>query len=230
MLSLLIFVWERTCCWAASFGELGASSGIVDGSPLMTLWCADGEVPTCANLNFYGGSGSRVRWHSDNEGLFGKQGESKLIVSLSFGVSALFKWKPGPSLDSDATSSWLHRGDLLVMDGCCQDEYLHCTEPLQGGERANITFRWTRNHVPRCPLATGVVCCLPTCAKGSLVSSSTESFLPGLLSVVLLALLGWAFFFFIALFSSWPERSSRQNSGSMRLGWFHMGFIVDWLF
>ena len=67
------------------------------------------------------------------EGLFGKQVESKLIVSMSFGVSALFKWKPGPSPDSDASSSWLHHGDLLVTDGRCQDEYLHCTEPLQRG-------------------------------------------------------------------------------------------------
>ena len=133
----------------------------------MAPWCADAEMPTCANLNLYGGSGSRVRWHSDNEGLFGRQEESKLIVSMSLGVSALFKWKPGPSLDSDASSSWLHHGDFLVMDGCCQDEYL----------------------------AAGVVCCLPTCAKGSLVSSNTELFLPGLLSVVLLVLLGWGFSF-----------------------------------
>ena len=77
-------------------------------APLMAPWCADGEVPTCANLNFHGGSGSRVRWHSDNEGLLGKQGESKLIVSMSFGVSALFFWKPGPSLDSDS----------LALPGC----------------------------------------------------------------------------------------------------------------
>ena len=216
-------------------------------APLMAPWCADGEMPTCANLNFYGGSGSRVRWHSD--GLFGKQEESALIVSMSFGVSALFKWKPGPSLDSDATSSWLHHGDLLVMDGCCQDEYLHCTDPLQGGERVNNTLRWIRNHVPRCPLATGVVCCLPTCAKGSLVSPNTELCLLGLLSVVLLALLSWGFFFLIALFSSWLElrcralccywlscrmrcgfggRSSRQNSESMLLGWFYLGF--SWAF
>ena len=132
------------------------------------------------------------------------------------------------------------------MDGRCQDEYLH----LQGGERVNITFRWIRNHVHRCPLATGVVCCLPACGKGSLVSSSTESFLPGLLSVVLLVLLGWGLFFLIVLFTPYLElrrwasccywfscwvrcefggRSSRQNSGSMRLGWFYMGFIVDWL-
>ena len=130
-------------------------------APLMAPWCADGEMPTCANLNLYEGSGSRVRWHSDNEGLFGRRGESKLIVSMSFGVSALFKWKPGPSLDSDASASWLHHGDLLVMDGCCQDEYLHCTDPLQGGERVNITFRWIRNHVPRCPLAAGSCAACP---------------------------------------------------------------------
>ena len=127
---------------------------------------------------------------------------------------------------------------FLVMDGCCQDEYLHCTDPLRGGERVNITFRWIRNHVPRCPLATGVVCCLPTCAKGSLATSNTELILPGILSVVLLALLGWGFFFLISLFSSWLElrcywlpcrvrcgfgkRSSRQNSGSMLLGRFSL--------
>ena len=109
-------------------------------APLMAPWCADGEIPTFANLNLYGGSGSRVRWHSDNKGLFGRRGESKLIVSMSFGVSALFQWKPGPSPDTDASESWLHHGDLLVMDGCCQDEYLHCTDPLQGGERVTSTF------------------------------------------------------------------------------------------
>ena len=124
----------------------------------------------------------------------------------------IFKWKPGPSLDSDASSSWLHHGDLLVMDGRCQDEYLHCTEPLQGGERVNVTFRWIRNHVPRCTLAAGVVCCLPTWAKGSLVSSNTESFLPGfLLSFVLLVLLGWGRSFLVALFTPCLELRCRAS-------------------
>ena len=131
-------------------------------------------------MNFYGGSGSRVRWHSDDEDLFGKRGESKVIVSMSSGASKLFKWKPGPSPDSDASSSWLHHGDLFVMDGRCQDEYLFTVrDPLQGGERVNITFRWIRNHVPRCPLAAGVVCCLPTCVKGSSVPTNAGSSLPG---------------------------------------------------
>ena len=52
-------------------------------APLMAPWCTDREVPV------YGCSGSRVRWHGDDEGLFGKRRESKLIVSMSFGASAL---------------------------------------------------------------------------------------------------------------------------------------------
>ena len=111
-----------------------------------------GSCPFARILNFYGGSGSRVRWHSDNEGLFGKQEESKLIVSLSFGVSALFKWKPGPSLDSDASSSWLHHGDLLVMDGCCQDEYLHFSDEyylsVDQEPRSSVSFGYWGRVLP----------------------------------------------------------------------------------
>ena len=62
-------------------------------APQMAPWCAVGDVPTCANLNYYGGSGSCVRWHCDDEVLFGGRGESKLIVSVSIGFSALFWWK-----------------------------------------------------------------------------------------------------------------------------------------
>ena len=90
-------------------------------------------MPTSANWNFYRGSEACVRWHSDNEGLFGGRWDSKLIVSMSFGFSALFEWKPRPSPDSDAHSYWLHHGDLLVMDGCCQDEYPSLYGPLVEG-------------------------------------------------------------------------------------------------
>ena len=123
-------------------------------------------MPRCANLNYYGGSGSYVRWHSDDEFLFGGQGESKLIVSVSIGFSALFRWKPRPSPDCEADTCWLHHGDLLVMDGRCQDEYLHSTDPRLDGERVNITFRWLKNHVPQCLVGAGVMCCLPTCVEG----------------------------------------------------------------
>ena len=133
--------------------------------------------------------------------------ENQSSLSLrSFGASALFKWKPGPSLDSEASSSWLHHGDLSVMDGCCQDDYLHCTEPLQGRERVNITVRWFRNHVPRCPLSARVV------RVGVL------------LSVVLLALLGWGFSFLVALFPLCLGLSCRASSCFCQFGWVPRGF------
>ena len=37
--------------------------------PLMKLWCAEGDLPTAANL--YRRGNSRVGWHSDDEPLFG---------------------------------------------------------------------------------------------------------------------------------------------------------------
>ena len=136
-------------------------------APLMRPWCAEGEVPTAANLNLYRGGTSRVSWHSDNEPLFGGSGVHKLIVSVSFGAPVLFKWRGRSCLDSGERSCWLGHGDILVMDGQCQDEFLHCTSPGLEHERINVTFRWIRQHAHFCPLfKAGVVCCLPTCAKG----------------------------------------------------------------
>ena len=89
----------------------------------MKPWCAEGEVPTAANLNFYRGGNSWVNWHSDNEPLFGRSGVHKLIVSVSFGAPVLFKWRGSSCLDSGERSCWLGHGDILVMDGQCQDEF-----------------------------------------------------------------------------------------------------------
>ena len=59
------------------------------------------------------------------------------------------------------------------MDGQCQDEFLHCTDPGLEQERINVTFRWIKQLVASCPfLRTGVACCLPTCAQGSSVSAT----------------------------------------------------------
>ena len=57
---------------------------------LMKPWCAEGEVPTAANLNLYWRWKSCVGWHCDDEPLFGESGEAKLIVSVSLGSSAVF--------------------------------------------------------------------------------------------------------------------------------------------
>ena len=85
---------------------------------------------------------------------------------MSFGSTALFKWKGKSCPDSDVNSCYLGHGDILVMDGQCQDEFLHCTDPGLEQERINVTFRWIRQHTTSCHLRAGVVCCLPTCAQG----------------------------------------------------------------
>ena len=119
-------------------------------APLMKPWCAEGDVPTAANLNLYRGRSSHVGWHSDDEPLFGERGEAKLIVSVSFGTQALFKWKGKSCPSNDGHSCWLGHGDILVMDGQCQDEFRHCTDPGSDQERINITFRWVKQHVASC--------------------------------------------------------------------------------
>ena len=116
-------------------------------------------MPTGVNLNRYSGPSSFIRWHSDNEPLFGPQNASKLIVSMSLGNSVDFKVRRRgqgkvPSLIS------LDHGDLLVMDGLTQSEY-----GLQG-PRVNLTFRWVAQHITSCPLAGVMGCVLPSCVQG----------------------------------------------------------------
>ena len=125
-------------------------------------------MPTAANLNLHRRRNSCVRWHCDDEPLFGSEvGTSKLIVSVSFGSLVSFKWKAKSCLDGEVGSCCLGHGHILVMDGQCQDEFLHCTDPGLEQERINVTFRWIKRHTASCALRTGVVCCLPTCAQGS---------------------------------------------------------------
>ena len=151
-------------CWPLLAGVWRAIA------PLMKPWCAEGNLPTAANLNFYRGWNSCVGWHCDDEPLFGKCGDAKLIVSVSLGSFALFRWRRQSCSSDEGGSCRLDHGDILVMDGQCQDEFLHRTSPGRDQERINITFRWVKQHVSSCPLfKAGVACCLPTCAKGSSV-------------------------------------------------------------
>ena len=135
-------------------------------APLMKPWCAEGEVPTAANLNLYRGWNSCVGWHYDDEPLFGENGEAKLIVSVSLGSTVLFRWRRQSCPDDEGHLCCFGHGDILVMDGRCQDKFLHRTDPCREQERINITFRWVKQHVSSFPLfRTGVACCWPTCAQ-----------------------------------------------------------------
>ena len=151
-------------CWPLLAGVWRAIA------PLMKPWCAEGEVPTAANLNLYRGWTSCVGWLRDDEPQFGECGKAKLIVSVSLGSSALFRWLRQSCSDDEGHLCCLGHGDILVMDGQYQDEFFHRTSPGRDQERINITFRWVKQHVSSCPLfKAGVACCLPTCAQGSSV-------------------------------------------------------------
>ena len=54
--------------------------------PLIRPWCNDWEEPTAVNVHLYRDPHSCVRWHSDDESLFGGKGVDKLIVSIHLSV------------------------------------------------------------------------------------------------------------------------------------------------
>ena len=131
---------------------------------LLTPWCAKGEVPTGVNLNRYSGNGSRIPWHCDNEPLFGSPFEPKVIVSMSLGHSALFKLRRRAS-ENTPSQIRLDHGDLLVMDGLTQFEYVHSTASELLGPRVNLTFRWISQHIRSCPLVGLIGGALPSDAQ-----------------------------------------------------------------
>ena len=84
-------------------------------------------MPTAANLNLYRGWRSCAGWHSDDEPLFGKCGDAPLIVSVSFGSSAVFRWRRQSCPDDEGHLCWLGH------DGQRQDAFFHRTDPGRSG-------------------------------------------------------------------------------------------------
>ena len=183
-------------------------------APLWSLWCARGNMPTGVNLNQYSGSGSYIRWHSDNEPLFGPQNSPKLIVSLSLRNSVKFKVRRRAPGEVES-SVRLDHGDILVMDGLAQSEYEHCAASGLQGSRINLTFRWIAQHTASCPFAGVVGCVLPSCVQGLAVPGSrgygvgeNKSISCWGLVVLLLAIL-----FYLPV-STWIDiRRERRHSG-----------------
>ena len=108
-------------------------------APLLSPWCARGNVPTGVNLNHYDGSRSCVRWHSDNESLFGPPNQPKLIVSLSSGHSVVRR-----ALGDVPSSITLDHGDLLIMD-CQRNRSMHIARCL-GCRALGLTLQIVGSH------------------------------------------------------------------------------------
>ena len=95
-------------------------------------------------------------------------------------------------------SCWLDHGDLLILDGECQDELVHRASPRFVGDRMNVTFRWVKRHGSVRSCVGAVVCGPPTCAHGSSflppvagVSWGAFPVLAGFLLALILGILCW---------------------------------------
>lgn len=92
-------------------------------------------------LNYYRDGSDSVAWHADDEP---ELGEEPMIASWSLGMPRMFSVKA--RYTDVRWSAQLGCGDLLIMKGRSQADYLHSvpktTKPI--GPRVNLTFRWVK--------------------------------------------------------------------------------------
>lgn len=89
--------------------------------------------------NLYRDGGDSMDWHSDDEASLGP---APVIASVSLGFPRRFQMRRKDKR-GEAICTMLGDGDVLVMSGCCQVDWLHrlpkTKKPV--GPRINLTFR-----------------------------------------------------------------------------------------
>jgi alkylated DNA repair dioxygenase AlkB len=91
-------------------------------------------------LNLYRDGRDGMGWHADDEPELGRE---PVIASVSLGATRRFKLRHRRSRNSASTLDLAH-GDLLLMAGATQHNYVHAVPKTARpvGERVNLTFRW----------------------------------------------------------------------------------------
>ena len=119
-------------------------------------------VLNCVNCNKYSNPKHDLYWHSDDEELFKASAFDKdtLIVSVSFGATRKFAFRKKMKAGQDDIEVDLKHGDILVMGGRTQCNWLHTLKPLTAAQllapagansiRYNLTFRCLRKHTKEC--------------------------------------------------------------------------------
>ena len=100
---------------------------------LMKPWCAEVRCANYCELRIFTGTGIRM---------WGGTAMMSRCLERVGRRSSLSRWKVNFCSHSAASSCWLDRGDVLIMDGRCQDEFVHCANPSLEQERIKVTFRW----------------------------------------------------------------------------------------
>lgn len=101
----------------------------------------DGADYNSVLINYYRNGQDSVSWHADDEP---ELGHNPTIASISLGATRRFLLKPKKnSYKESRLTIELNSGDLLIMSGSCQSNWLHAipkTKRLVEG-RINLTFR-----------------------------------------------------------------------------------------
>lgn len=138
----------RLTCWMGegSYTYSGHTNIPVEPPPVVADLLAKLHAFTGARFNsvlanYYRSGADSVAWHSDDEP---ELGDEPVIASLSFGAARDFQIKSKAT--GERTTITLGHGDLLIMSGRSQAEYLHAVPKTarKVGERINLTFRLTR--------------------------------------------------------------------------------------
>lgn len=139
----------RMSCWMGEPEALYRYSG-QDYAPLPWLpriqtWRMRLEQSTGAHfnsvlLNLYRDGKDHMGWHADDEPELGPE---PTIASLSLGAARDFVLKPRAKPCAERIVVPLASGDLLLMRGCLQRDWLHALPVRKrvGGPRINLTWR-----------------------------------------------------------------------------------------
>ncbi len=94
-------------------------------------------------LNRYRDGHDYMGWHADNERELGRD---PTIACLSLGASRTLSFKPRGDNEGHALALELADGDLLIMSGTIQHDFVHCLPKRKRvtDERISLTYRWLR--------------------------------------------------------------------------------------
>ncbi len=136
----------RLTAWIGdgSYAYSGANHEPAPWSPALTHYRATLETFTGARFNSclanrYRDGSDSVAWHADDEPELGPE---PTIASVSLGASRRFQVRHRAS--GETWTLELGHGDLLVMRGASQRDYVHAVPKTKRpvGPRINLTFRW----------------------------------------------------------------------------------------
>lgn len=124
--------------------------------PGMFDWIKD-NCTDCCHVAYYDHDENNCLKHSDDECIFDSTRNESCIFSFSLGENGMFDLyekctnhgKYTKELES-VYDAVLHSGDILVMIGLCQRNYVHEAINRKKG-RLNLTYRHNRLHQNACP-------------------------------------------------------------------------------